>query len=132
MLDLRESMQFLTFSKNVGYEKPNAKIFEAAVREAEPWLCLGKADALEADPLKPSEILHIGNDFQKDFVGATEAGFHAVLLDRFDETDVASEWRANGAFVCKDLIDVVEHLGREQFELGSKECCVDPEHCYDI
>jgi putative hydrolase of the HAD superfamily len=132
MLGLREAMQFLTFSKNVGHEKPNQKIFEAALREAEPWLCLGKADALEADPLKPEEILHIGNDYQKDFVGATEAGFHAVLLDRFDEIDVAAEWRANGARVYKDLIDVVEFLGREQFELGSRECCSNPEHCFDI
>jgi REG-2-like HAD superfamily hydrolase len=132
MLGLREAMQFLTFSKNVGYEKPHRKIFETALKEAEPWLCLEKSYALEADPLRPEEILHIGNDFQKDFVGATEAGFHAVLLDRFDETEVASEWRANGARVYKDLIDVVEFLGREQFELGSRECCAHPDNCYDI
>ena len=118
MLGLREAMQFLTFSKNVGFEKPNKKIFEAAVQEAEPWLCLDKAGALEADPLKPDEILHIGNDYQKDWVGATNAGYHAILLDRFDEIDVAMEWRANGAHVYKDLIDVVEWIGREQFELG--------------
>jgi putative hydrolase of the HAD superfamily len=81
---------------------------------------------MDVEPLKPEEILHIGNDYQKDYVGATEAGFHAVLLDRFDEKDVANEWREKGAPVYKDLIDVVEFLGREQFELGSSESYIDP------
>jgi len=132
MLGLQESMQFLTFSKNVGFEKPNKKIFKAAMLEAEPWLCLKNSNVVDAGPLKPDEILHIGNDYQKDYVGAIEAGFHAVLLDRYDEKEVADEWRANGARVYTDLIDVVEYLGREQFELGSSECCLDPEHCYNI
>ncbi|KAL3795340.1 hypothetical protein HJC23_009513 [Cyclotella cryptica] len=132
MLGLQDSMQFLTFSKNVGFEKPHRKIFQAAMQEAEPWLCLTNSNVMDAGPLKPDEILHIGNDYEKDYVGATEAGFHAVLLDRYDEKEVADEWRANGALVYKDLIDVVEYLGRQQFELGSIECCLDPEHCYDI
>ena len=126
MLGIRESMQFLTFSKNVGWEKPHKNIYKAAIEEAQPWLCLGNSNVMDVEPLKPEEILHIGNDYQKDYVGATEAGFHAVLLDRFDEKDVANEWREKGAPVYKDLIDVVEFLGREQFELGSSESYIDP------
>ena len=78
--------------------------------QAEPWLNL----------VHPNEVLHIGNDFTKDFQGAKNAGFHAVLLDRYDETELAKSWKEQGAPVFKDLIDVVEYLGREQFEFGPK------------
>ena len=84
--------------------------------EAEPWLNLVDG---EDSPLQPNnEVLHIGNDFTKDFQGAKNAGFHAVLLDRYDETELAKSWKEQGAPVFKDLIDVVEYLGREQFEFG--------------
>ena len=74
--------------------------------------------------LLPEEVLHIGNDYQKDYIGAKQAGFHSVLLDRFDEKEVAESWKKGGAMVFKDLIDVVEYLGREQYEFGSSgdEC----------
>ena len=116
-------MRFLTFSKNIGYEKPSKEIFHAAIEQAEPWLCLvdpvrneGTLDS--CPPLQPQEVLHIGNDFNKDFLGAREAGFHAVLLDRYNEKELANSWRERGAHVYNDLMDVVEHLGREQFQLG--------------
>ena len=86
--------------------------------QAEPWLNL--VDGEDSPPLQPNEVLHIGNDFTKDFQGAKNAGFHAVLLDRYDETELAKSWKEQGAPVFKDLIDVVEYLGREQFEFGPK------------
>ncbi|KAL7525666.1 hypothetical protein ACHAWF_001459, partial [Thalassiosira exigua] len=124
MLGLGDDMKFLTFSKVVGHEKPDAKIFKAAMKQAQPWLCLVNPDQRAASPdscppLKPEEVLHIGNDFKKDYVGAKEAGFHAALLDRYDEKELADSWREKGAPVFKDLLDVVEYLGREQFSLGS-------------
>ena len=114
-------MRFLTFSKNVGYEKPAKEIFRAAMKQAEPWLCLVKcknanddndtsSDGSSFPPLRPEEVLHIGNDFKKDYLGAKDAGFHAVLLDRYDEKELASSWREMGAPVFKDLIDVVASL----------------------
>ena len=67
MLGLGEDIRFLTFSKNVGYEKPNKEIFEAAMNQAEPWLCLVNPGSDDEDTLlKPEEVLHIGNDFKKD------------------------------------------------------------------
>ncbi|KAL7494462.1 hypothetical protein ACHAWT_003164 [Skeletonema menzelii] len=117
MLGLSDHMQFFTFSKNVGVEKPERAIFDAALHDAQPWLCLCNKKQTDIK-LMPEEVLHIGNDFQKDYVGAREAGFHTVLLDRYDEKDVAERWRKGGALVFKDLIDVVEWLGREQYELG--------------
>ena len=119
MLGLGDEMKFLTFSKNVGREKPHGKIFEAAMEQAEPWLCLAEGeDASSCPPLKPEEVLHIGNDYTKDYLGAKDAGFHAALLDRYDEKELAYSWGVLGVPVFKDLLDVVEYLGREQFELG--------------
>mmetsp|Transcript_30109 Transcript_30109/g.56874 ORF Transcript_30109/g.56874 Transcript_30109/m.56874 type:complete len:350 (-) Transcript_30109:305-1354(-) len=139
MLGLGDDMRFLTFSKNVGFEKPGKEIFQAAMKQSEPWLCLvnnfdrdnnNNDDPLDSSknnnnspsspspPLKPEEVLHIGNDFKKDYIGAKNAGFHAVLLDRYDEKELAKSWRQKGAPVFKDLVDVVEYLGHERFELG--------------
>lgn len=121
MLGLSDHMQFFTFSKNVGVEKPGKDIFDAAIQDAQPWLCLGNNKPLSDMKLLPEEVLHIGNDYQKDYVGATKAGFRSVLLDRYDEKEVAESWRNGGALVFKDLIDVVEWLGREQYELGPRD-----------
>jgi FMN phosphatase YigB (HAD superfamily) len=62
--------------------------------------------------------LHIGNDFNKDFEGARLFGEHAVLLNRYGEHELASEWRRRGAPVFLDLLDVVEFLGRSNCQLG--------------
>lgn len=128
LLGLADDMRFLCFSKSVGHEKPQKQMFDAAMRQATPWLCLVKCDSADDDgyvcpPLRPDEVLHIGNDFKKDYLGAKNAGFHAILLDRYDEIELASSWREQGAPVFKDLIDVVEYLGREGFELGPPRAC---------
>jgi FMN phosphatase YigB (HAD superfamily) len=109
MTGLAEDLSFMCFSKEVGVEKPDARIFEAARKAAEPWL---EAHNSSKEPLLPSEVLHIGNDYEKDYVGAREAGFHAVLLDRFQD-EAANEWRQNGAPVFSDLIDVVMYAARD-------------------
>lgn len=109
MLGLAEDLSFMCFSKEVGVEKPDARIFEAARKAAEPWL---ETHNSSKAPLLPSEVLHIGNDYEKDYVGAREAGFHAVLLDRFQD-EAANEWRQNGAPVFSDLIDVVMYAARD-------------------
>ena len=114
MLDLADRLSFMVFSKEVGEEKPQKKIFEAAIHAAEPWLVKEKRWGEKAAPLIPSEVLHIGNDFDKDFLGAQEAGFQAVLIDRFKNGE-GDEWARRGAPVYDDLIDVVEHFAREGF-----------------
>lgn len=114
MLDLADKLSFMVFSKEVGEEKPQRKIFDAAVQAAEPWLVKERRWGADAAPLIPSEVLHIGNDFDKDYIGATDAGFQAVLIDRFKNGE-GEEWARNGAPVFEDLIDVVEYFAREGF-----------------
>ena len=54
-------------SSRVGYAKPDAQIFRAA---------------LERHSLNPQEALHVGDSETHDFHGAGQAGLRAVLIDR--------------------------------------------------
>eukprot|EP00980_Cylindrotheca_fusiformis_P027995 scaffold22575_cov141-Cylindrotheca_fusiformis.AAC.26 len=100
-----DELQFQCFSKDLKLEKPDPRVYMAAIHHGEGFL-----DPNE--PCQPSEVLHIGNDYTKDFEGARNAGLHAVLLDRYGEKDRADEWRRRGALVFTDLLDVLEFLGR--------------------
>lgn len=118
-----DELQFQCFSKDFGIEKPDSRFFLAAVKQAEESLCVFSPDGgsiTESDPLLPSQVLHVGNDFTKDFEGARRAGLHAVLLDRYNEKELAAEWQRRGAIVLKDLLDVVEFLGRSNCLLGNQ------------
>lgn len=59
---------FVLTSYETGVEKPNPKIFQRALEAA-------KLD------IRPSEALHIGNEVDKDFVGAKSASWSAVLIN---------------------------------------------------
>ena len=115
MLGLVDGLSFLCFSKDLGFQKPDPRAFSGVMEAADPWLPRG---AVEHEDVLPSDILHIGNDYRKDFEGARRSGMHAVLLDRYDESEQADEWRRRGAPVFKDLLDVVEFLGRSGTRLG--------------
>jgi FMN phosphatase YigB (HAD superfamily) len=106
-----DELQFQCFSKDLRMEKPDARVFMAAMNKGEPFLATNES-------IDPSSVLHIGNDFQKDFEGARRVGMHGVLLDRYNETDLANEWRRRGAPVFQDLLDIVEFLGRSGCQLG--------------
>ena len=111
-LGLGDDLQFQCFSKDLKLEKPDARVFMEAIHHGEQFL------PMNSEPCHPSEVLHIGNDFHKDFAGARRAGMHAVLLDRYNETERASEWKRRGAPVFRDLLDVLEFLGRSNCRLG--------------
>ncbi len=62
-----DRFDFVVTSVEVGAEKPDPRIFEAALRR-------GGVQAHEA--------LHVGDQYLNDLVGARDAGLQAVLLDR--------------------------------------------------
>lgn len=106
-----DELQFQCYSKDMKMEKPDSRVFMTAMKKADPFLATD-------EEIDPSSVLHIGNDFQKDFEGARRVGMHGVLLDRYKETELANEWRRRGAPVFRDLLDVVEFLGRSNCQLG--------------
>jgi putative hydrolase of the HAD superfamily len=80
----------ITDSGIVGYEKPHAAIFEAALRAM-------KADAAES--------LYVGDVYSVDYVGATKAGMQAVLFD------VAGTYRESGLPRVESLAELESWLG---------------------
>jgi len=109
-----DDLKFQLYSKDLKMEKPDGRVFMAAMNAGQSFL----TTTTNQDVVLPSQVLHIGNHFKKDFEGARLAGMHSVLLDRYGEDDLAEEWRRRGVPVFKDLLDVVEFLGRSGCELG--------------
>ena len=131
-----DELQFQVYSKDVKLEKPDPRVFMAAIKHGEPFLqqlpdgsfttttrtassSPGMSNNNNFIPVETSEVLHIGNDFNKDFEGARRIGIHSVLLDRYKESEKAEEWRRRGAPVFRDLMDVIEYLGRADCEFGT-------------
>jgi putative hydrolase of the HAD superfamily len=63
---IADCFRTITDSGIVGYEKPHPAIFKAA---------LGELNA------RPEESLYVGDGYSIDYVGATNAGMQAILLD---------------------------------------------------
>ena len=66
-LGLSHLFDFEMMAEDVGYSKPDPRIFHAALHEA----------GCEA-----AELLHIGDDMETDVRGAVRAGANALLIDR--------------------------------------------------
>ncbi len=66
-LGLAQWFQTLLISAEVGFAKPQRQIFQNAATT------LG---------LNPDQILHIGDERAADYLGARQAGFQSILLDR--------------------------------------------------
>jgi putative hydrolase of the HAD superfamily len=115
-----DELQFQVFSKYCGFEKPDGRFYFEAMKRSANELSLSHQSKvnLQNDPLLPCHILHVGNDYTKDFEGARRAGWHAVLLDRYNEKELASEWKRRGAIVLTDLMDLCEFLGSSHCKLG--------------
>jgi putative hydrolase of the HAD superfamily len=67
---LRPYFDIVVDSTLVGFSKPDPRIFR---------------HALAASGAHPSRVLHVGDMYHADVVGARQAGLHALLLDPFDD-----------------------------------------------
>ncbi|XP_066329618.1 uncharacterized protein [Miscanthus floridulus] len=92
---------FGVFSGVVGVEKPDPRIYEAALQQA--------AAGAGSGSVAPGEALHIGDSLRKDYAPSRSLGMHALLLDRFLTAD-AECWRRSGALVLPDLVAAQEWL----------------------
>jgi len=90
----------IMLSENEGVEKPSPEIFLRTLRRINTELDI---------PIAPPECLHVGDELQCDYRGATNAGMNALLLER----PGAEERRDPGVSVesvqiVKDMHEVVE------------------------
>jgi putative hydrolase of the HAD superfamily len=68
-LGLRKYLSSVVISGIVGYTKPHPEIFRIALKQ------LG---------VSPGEAIHVGDLYEADIVGASNAGVRGILLDRDD------------------------------------------------
>jgi len=68
-LGLQPYLDFKVTSAEVGCDKPNPEIFQAALKKAQ---------------VKPDEVIYIGDQYDLDIVGARGVGMTALLIDRND------------------------------------------------
>lgn len=69
-------VDFVVMSYDVGCEKPDTRMFRAAEE------LLMKLPAAEGTELSAWERIYVGDEYAKDVVGATGAGWKAVLVGR--------------------------------------------------
>ncbi|XP_078486080.1 haloacid dehalogenase-like hydrolase domain-containing protein 3 [Ciona intestinalis] len=88
---------FIISSHNYNFEKPDPRIFHAAIE---------KAGIVQTKNLKPSEMLHVGDNYEKDYCGAIGAGCKALLIDPLGlQRDIV-----NPNHCISDLKEVLKHI----------------------
>ncbi|KAJ9607635.1 hypothetical protein H2200_007713 [Cladophialophora chaetospira] len=107
--NLHNDFDFLATSYEAGYEKPNPGIFRYA-RKLCMWMPRSRAEQQAGDSLnafggtpKPADaahghlgdlenftLIHVGDEYAKDYQGAESAGFEALHLVRQGEGEVMS------------------------------------------
>lgn len=87
--EISKYFQFVLTSDEVGIEKPNPKIF---------------LEALAKTDFKPEEVLFVGDSITSDYIGASNVGMKALLIDRENKCKDEDIVRIN------DLTKIVEFL----------------------
>ena len=73
-------IDFTVLSYDVGFEKPSKQIFAAADEMLASLLSADqKKEGVDPDEWRK---VYVGDEYEKDVVGATQAGWKAVLVDR--------------------------------------------------
>lgn len=68
-LGLADYFEFMVASAEAGSKKPSPKIFQVALEQA---------------GVAPSRVVHVGDTYQTDVLGARRAGIRGIMLDRHD------------------------------------------------
>ena len=85
-------IDFVVLSYDIGFEKPDRRIFDEAQRVALARAC--------APASAKWSYMHVGDDKDKDYQGARNAGWRGILVDRGGQR---SEPQGD---VVKDLADL--------------------------
>lgn len=80
------------YSCDVGYAKPDASIFSTAIEGIE---------------CSRSEVIHVGDSYKSDYLGALNAGWKALLLDRNEENQ---EMKENKVYTIQNLEGILSFI----------------------
>lgn len=108
-LGLAPYLDFCISSAEVGAEKPNSIIFEAA---------------LERASAAAGETVHVGDQHRSDIVGARSIGIHPVLIDRGD-----FQSSVNDCVKISSLAELPSLLANAPQSLAANGA--NPEHCME-
>ena len=97
-LGLRERIQSLTISGEIGVRKPKLEIFKVACERANVF---------------PKEAIFIGDSVQNDMVGANRAGMTSVFINRKSEELIPQIADEQPDYSISNLYDVLSCLPHE-------------------
>ena len=95
-----DDLNLVITSYEAGEEKPSRLIYDVAIRQANRLLSTYKQTQYDLDTVDWTRI-HVGDDLAKDYQGATDAGWHGILLDR-DNTFTGNS----------DVVEIINSLER--------------------
>jgi FMN phosphatase YigB (HAD superfamily) len=105
-----DDVHFTVLSYDVGFEKPDRRIFIAAERMLA--LTLDSTGFSSDTPASSFEKLYVGDDLMKDVFGAEDAGWSSVLVkrDQFPSTLSKEEFEQEGETGGKRTVSTVGSL----------------------
>lgn len=89
LIGLRKFVDFVITSEDAQSSKPERKIFELALEKRR-----------RGDRIDPGQVLHVGDNYDLDYVGSRKMGWNCVLVDR----------HGDGSFMGANSNHVVENL----------------------
>ena len=89
-----DDVQFVVLSYDVGYEKPDRRIFDAATKMLDEITKVSHSSA-SLGSLNDYDKLYVGDSVEKDYIGAKEANWHAMLIDRSESGGRSGEEKVN-------------------------------------
>ena len=78
-LKILDLFDFVIFSDEIDMSKPNDKIYELLYNEVK---VLKKSNSI-----KKEKIVHIGDNYTADYLGAKDFGFNAIFVDQLNTID---------------------------------------------
>ena len=78
-LKILDLFDFVIFSDEIDMSKPNNKIYELLYNEVK---LLKKSNSI-----KKEKIVHIGDNYTADYLGAKDFGFNAIFVDQLNTID---------------------------------------------
>lgn len=79
-----DDISFVVLSYDVGFEKPDRRLFDAALEMLKETLAEA-GNGAEGQDVDDFEKLYVGDTIEKDYFGAKRAGWNALVIDRLGQ-----------------------------------------------